>query len=138
MMKRAMVASLALVGLLAWVASAQSAADALPKLDAIAVEATTVIEANYHLPKRQKLPQWVIDAQWRILELAEEAKQIIILSGPAKPPAGGGVTCNVTAASLSNEDVQTAVNNATTGQTVCLPGDTEEWNGSPPYVVADG
>jgi hypothetical protein len=138
MMKRAMVASLALVGLLAWVASAQSAADALPKLDAIAVEATTVIEANVHLPKRQKLPQWVIDAQWRILELAEEAKQIIILSGPAKPPAGGGVTCNVTAASLSNEDVQTAVNNATTGQTVCLPGDTEEWNGSPPYVVADG
>jgi hypothetical protein len=138
MTKRAMLITLVAVGLLAWTVSAQTlATDALPKLDAIAVEASTVIEANVHLPKRQRLPQWVIDAQWRILQLVEDARQIIILSGPAKPPAGGGVTCNVTAASTSNGDVQTAVTAATTGQTVCIPGGTSTWAGSPAYVLVD-
>jgi hypothetical protein len=125
-----MVASLALVGLLAWVASAQSAADALPKLDAIAVEATTVIEANFHLPKRQKLPQWVIDAQWRILELAEEAKQIIILSGPAKPPAGGGSSgpaCTVNVANV-DDDVRDALTNAANNAVICIAAGSASWD----------
>jgi hypothetical protein len=55
MTKRAMLITLVAVGLLAWTVSAQTlATDALPKLDAIAVEASTVIEANVHLPKRQR------------------------------------------------------------------------------------
>lgn len=40
---------------------------------------------------------------------------------------GGGGTCNVTAASASQADVQTAINAASDGQTVCIPNGSATW-----------
>lgn len=49
--------------------------------------------------------------------------------GPTGAPTAGAFafTCNVTAASLSETDVQAAINSATDGQTVCLPAGTAAW-----------
>lgn len=69
----------------------QTLADAIVKVDTVTAEAQSVIARNATLKPKSRLPQWVIDTQARILKLAEEAKQIIILQGPARPPQGGGV-----------------------------------------------
>jgi hypothetical protein len=64
---------------------AQTLADVVVTLDEISAEAQAVLLRNAALRPRNRLPDWVLTAQDRILDLAEDARQLIITIGPPKP-----------------------------------------------------
>jgi hypothetical protein len=129
-MRKSWIVGVLVLGI-AWSVAAQTLEGVAAKVEEIKVEAQGVLDRNATLKPRSRLPGWVTDAMTRIVGVAESAAldiQAIIIRNREDPDnPTPGVTCDQTAASLSRADVQTAVDAATTGQTVCLPGDTETW-----------
>jgi hypothetical protein len=138
-MRKAWIVGVFVLGV-AWAVAAQTLEGVAGKVEEIRVEAQTVLDRNATLKPKSRLPAWVTDAMTRIVGVAESAAldiQTIIIRNRLDPDnPTPGVTCDSTSDG-SNEDTQTKVTAATTGQTVCIPGGTFEWSGSPPYVLVD-